>query len=98
MSKARKNRAARRKRDKKHMQQLVEKRLTKQVYKDFSVNPEYYQIVWRGVESKGTDAKGRRKLVVSATVRQNQKYKDLLARLMKLCEGLTVNIRREEDE
>ncbi len=103
--KARENRRLRRKRDKKHLRRLAAKRFGPALLKaDGGKNADYYTV---SVLPKMTVRNGRRYFDPYKTrckVSPNQKHRDMVAQLAKICEGVTVDLREifpdtgEDDE
>ncbi len=89
--KPRQNRQARRRRDRKELRRLAATRLTEPILKNNGgKSPTYYTVVFHSI--RVTVRNGMRRLRVQASVRPNEKYRDLIACLSRMCGDMTVDL------
>jgi hypothetical protein len=93
MSKASDNKKARRKRNKRMIQQIARKKMSPCIYQREGVNSDYYDVVFASIKVK-KNSHGRL-MQVKAGVRPNAKYYALMEKLVKLCGDMRVEIPKE---
>lgn len=100
--KCRDNRKARKKRDAREAERIKDKllpRFDKIFYRLRSVNPDYYDVVYDCVKLQVI--RGKRVIdlrCLKAKIVPNDKYRDLLEQLNKMCGHMTVNLTEGEDD